>query len=52
MIGNCPIIVDTFCEAFHWLKPIMDDSFYDFEKHTLVPGAIYVVSRQQMHANV
>jgi len=52
MIGNCPIIVDTFCEVFHLLKPIMDDSFYDFEKHTLVPGAIYVVSRQQMHSHV
>lgn len=48
MIENCPVIVDSFCEINPMFESIVDDRFYDFAQHTMVPGAIYVVSRQQM----
>ena len=49
MLGNRTVIVDAFCEIAPRLKHIADDVFYDFSQHTLVPGAVYVVSRQQMN---
>lgn len=52
MIGTFKLIVDSFCELAPNLESITDDTFYDFQKHTLVPGAIYVFSRQQFLENV
>lgn len=52
MIGNHKLIVDNFCEMSRHLLHIADDTFYDFAKHELVPGAIYVFSRQELLANL
>lgn len=48
MLGNRTVVVDTFCEIAIGIKSITDEVFYDFSRHTLIPGAVYVVSRQQM----
>lgn len=52
MINNRKLIVDNFCEIVKLLLPLADDTFYDFAEHDLVPGAIYVFSRQQLWANI
>ena len=51
MIGNLKLIVDSFCELAPNLESITDDRFHDFTQHELVPGAIYVFSRQQFFNN-
>jgi hypothetical protein len=41
------LILDVFCEVYDLLKPWADAEFWDFGNHDIVPGAIYVVSRQE-----
>jgi len=45
------LIVDTFSEIHDLIKPITDREFWDFSKETIVPGAVYVIGRQQMIDN-
>jgi len=45
------LIVDTFSEIHDLIEPITDREFWDFSKETIVPGAIYVIGRQQMIDN-
>lgn len=47
MINNRRLILDTFSEVYHLLKPWADDEFWDLSQHEIVPGATYVVGRQQ-----
>lgn len=51
MLGNRKLILDTRCEIYDAIKPQSDGIFWDFEKHIqkneLVPGAIYVIGREQ-----
>ena len=51
MLGKHKIIVDSFCEISNLLRPYMDQDFYDLTKHEFVPGAIYIISRQQFAQN-
>ena len=51
MLGNRKLILDTFCEVYDLLLPWMDGDFFDFEKHHVVPGAIYLIGRAQMNHN-
>ena len=39
------------CEVYDQLKPWLDDHFYNFNKHNIVPGAIYVIGRAQYNLN-
>jgi hypothetical protein len=52
MLGNHKLIVDNFCEIEKLLVPYIDEIFYDFSKHTIVPGAVYAIGREQfrLHA--
>ena len=52
MLGNRRLIVDHGCEVREFIKPWQDESFYDFATHEVIPGAIYLVSRQQFHTNI
>ena len=45
------LVLDTLCEVYDLLSPWAKDSFWDFSKHTVVPGAVYVVGRQQFKEN-
>lgn len=41
------LILDTFSEVYNLLKPYAEDEFWDLTQHEIVPGATYVVGRQQ-----
>jgi hypothetical protein len=45
------LVLDTLCEVYDLLLPWAKDSFQDFSKHTVYPGAIYLVGRQQFKEN-
>lgn len=47
MLGNRKLVVDNFCEIEKLLVPYIDEVFYDFSKHTIVPGAVYAIGREQ-----
>ena len=51
MLGNRKLILDTFCEVYDLLLPWMDGDFFDFSKHDVVPGAVYLLGRAQMNHN-
>ena len=52
MIHNRKLIVDAFCEVKEFTEKFQDAKFYDFAKEDLIPGAIYLISRQQFTANI
>lgn len=52
MIGNRPLILDRFCELHSMLEQYADQTFYEFDEDSVVPSAIYIVSRQQMIKHV
>lgn len=41
------LVLDTFCEVHDLLKPYADGEFWELDQHILIPGAVYVVGRQQ-----
>jgi hypothetical protein len=45
------LVLDTLCEVYDLLEPWAKDSFWDFSNHTVHPGAIYLVGRQQFKEN-
>jgi len=47
MLGNRKIIVDVNCGVVKELTHFVDDKFYDLEKHTFVPGAVYLIGYDQ-----
>lgn len=51
MLGNRKLILDTFCEVYDLLQPWMDGDFFDFSKHDVVSGAVYLIGRAQMNHN-
>lgn len=51
MLGKHKIILDSFCEISNLLRPYMDSDFYDLTQHEFVPGAVYIISRQQFAQN-
>lgn len=52
MINNRKLILDTFSEVSDLLKPWADAEFWDFATHDVVPGAVYLISREQFNLNV
>jgi hypothetical protein len=52
MLGNRKLIVDTFCEVKEFTESFQDAKFYDFSTEDPVPGAVYLISRQQFTANI
>jgi hypothetical protein len=51
MLGNRKLVVDQCCEVKEFTGAWQDESFYDFATHKVIPGAIYLISRQQFYAN-
>jgi hypothetical protein len=52
MLGNRKLVVDAFCEVKEFTQAWQDEEFYDFANHQIVPGAIYLISRQQFANNI
>ena len=48
MPASPKLIVDTHSEIYSMIKYRADELFWSLDKHTVVPGAIYVVGREQM----
>ena len=51
MIGNRKLIIDIHAEVYRELLPWADGEFWDIKKHTIVPGAVYIVCREQVEQN-
>jgi len=49
MLGNRKLILDNFSEVYDLLTPWSDGEFFRFDQHELVPGAIYLISREQFN---
>lgn len=45
------LILDTFSEVYPMLRPWAHDEFWDLAQHETVPGAVYVIGRQQYASN-
>ena len=55
MLANRKFIVDTHCELYHELKHAADALCWDLSQHDFVPGAIYIIGREQFrlhHAKI
>jgi len=52
MLGNCKLILDTHNEIYSMIKDRADGIFWDLGQHVkknqVVPGAIYVIGREQI----
>ena len=46
------LIVDNFCEVKEFTKPWESEIFWNFAEHKIVPGAVYLISRQQFTDNI
>lgn len=55
MLGNRKLIIDTQCEVYDMIKQQADGLFWNFQQHVeknqVVPGAIYVIGREQARLN-
>ncbi|MFZ4600076.1 MAG: hypothetical protein ACOYNN_15665, partial [Terrimicrobiaceae bacterium] len=51
MISNSKFVIDVFGEVYDLLKPWADEEFYDFSKHEIIPGAVYLIGRAQFNFN-
>jgi hypothetical protein len=51
MLNKPNLVLDTLCEVYDLLSPWATESFWDFSKHTVRPGSVYVVGRQQFKEN-
>lgn len=49
MLGNRKLILDTHSEIYRELVPWADDEFWDISQHKIVPGAVYVMCREQVN---
>jgi len=51
MLGNRKLVVDTFSEISDLIRPWIDVEFWDLQQHDIIPGAVYIIGRQQFNAN-
>lgn len=49
MLDNHKIVLDYFCEIHALLEPFADERFYELDHHEVVPGAVYIVGRNQFN---
>lgn len=52
MLNNRKLILDTFCEVYDLLNPLADGKFWALDEHEIIPGAIYLIGRQQFTKHV
>lgn len=41
------LVLDTFSEVYTMLRDYADDEFWDLSQHETIPGAVYIIGRQQ-----
>jgi hypothetical protein len=47
-LKKCKLVIDVKCEVEDLLWDYADEQFSDFANHTLIPGAVYVIGREQL----
>lgn len=52
MLDSRKLVLDTFSEVYDLLKPWADAEFWRFEDHEIIPGAIYLIGREQFNLNI
>ena len=52
MLGNHKLVIDTHCEVYQLLKYWADGEFWNLEHHDIIPGACYMIGRQQFENNI
>jgi len=52
MLNNRKLVLDNFCEVYDLLESSMDQDFWDFASLDPVPGAIHLISRKELFANL
>jgi hypothetical protein len=51
MLGGRNLVVDTFSEVYHVLKPWITHEFWDMSSHEPVANSVYIVGRKQFMEN-
>ena len=51
MLAGRNLVVDTFSEVYHVLKPWITHEFWDMALHDPIPNSVYVVGRKQFVEN-
>jgi len=51
MLGNRKLVIDTGCGIHDELAGYVDDTFSNFQEHTLIPNAIYLISYAETEKN-
>ena len=49
MLGNHKLILDTHSEVYRELLPWADGEFWDIRQHEIIPGAVYIMCREQVN---
>ena len=49
MLGNRKLVLDTHAEVYKELLPWADAEFWDLRQHTIIPGAVYIMCREQVN---
>jgi hypothetical protein len=49
MLGKFKLIVDDHSEVYRELWPWIDGEFWDITRHQIVPGAVYIFSREHVN---
>lgn len=52
MLGNRKLVIDVGCGILNELDALADDKFSNFQEHTLIPGAIYLIGYDQTQKNI
>lgn len=52
MLDNRELFVDEFCEVREFTKTFQDKEFYNFADVEKIPGAVYLISRQQFAEHI
>lgn len=47
-----PLVLDTFCEVHDLLSPYAAAEFWNFAEHDIIPGAVYLIGRDQFENNL
>ena len=49
MLGKYKLVLDTHSEVYRELLPWADGEFWDITQHEIVPGAVYIMCREQVN---
>ena len=52
MLNNRRLVLDVFSEVYDLLRPWAYAEFWNFAEHEIVPGAIYLIGREQFNLNL